>query len=119
MAKVFIPQEPVKRDAVTGKFVPVMDFSKVLDYGDPVVCLKSGRVALTPGPTIDNLREVLRHFNDEDYIVSVGDPTVIFITAMIASDYNNGRVKLLKWDKKMSTYIKVDCDIHYRTRKEY
>lgn len=116
--KCFILQEPMKRDHSSGQMVPLMDFRKVLEYGEPVVCLPTGRVSLSPGPMIDALREKLRNFSDDDYIVSVGDPTAIFAAAMIASELNCGRVKALKWDKEMRQYIVVQLDIHFRTRKE-
>jgi hypothetical protein len=115
--KVYIIQEPTKRDHATGATIPIMDFRKVVAYGDPVVCLPSGRVSLAPAPTVDALREKLRHFTDNDYIVSVGDPSAIFAAAMVASDVNNGRCKLLKWDKEAKQYISVQMDIHHRTRK--
>lgn len=117
--KCYIIQEPMKRDPGSGVMVPVMDFRKVLEYGDPVVCLPTGRVSLSPGPMIDNLREKLKDFTDDDYIVSVGDPTAIFAAAMVASDINNGRVKALKWDKDSRQYIVVQIDIYYRTRANH
>ena len=116
--KVFVIQEPMRRDADSGQIVPVMDFRKVLEYGEPVVLLQNGRVSLAPGPTIDTIRDGLRNFTDDDYIVSVGDPSAIFITAMIMADINNGRCKLLKWDKNVKQYISVQVDIYHRTRKE-
>lgn len=112
--RVFIPQEPMKRDKSTGQLVPVMDFGGVLEYGTPIVCLGTGRVSLTPGPTIDALKEKLRGFGDNDYIVSAGDPSAIFITAMIAGQINRDRCKLLKWDKASKRYIQVQIDLNYR-----
>jgi hypothetical protein len=97
--------------------VPVMDFRKVLDYGDPVVCLPTGRISLSPAPMIDALRDKLKNFSDNDYIVSVGDPTAIFAAAMVASEINCGRVNALKWDKEARQYIVVQLDIHHRTRR--
>ena len=116
MSKVFIIQEPTKVDG-RGVTQPVMDFRKVLEYGEPVVCLPSGRVSLTPGPTIDALRESLKGYTDDDYIVSVGDPSAIFIAAMVLGDLNRGCCNLLKWDKIAKKYIKVSIDLNYR-RKE-
>jgi len=113
---VYVIQEPVKRDEVTGEMVSMMDFRKVVEYGDPEVLLPSGRVSLAPGPTIDILKDKLRNFSDNDYIVSVGDPSAIFITAMIAGENNRGRVKLLKWDKPARNYISVNIDLNYRKR---
>ena len=112
---VYILQEPLKME--DGNMVPVMDFRKVIPYGDPKVVLPNGRVSLTPGPTIDSLIDCLKDYTDNDYIVSVGDPSAIFIAAMVIADRNNGKVNLLKWDKAAKQYIKVVVDIHYRTRK--
>jgi hypothetical protein len=115
--RVFIIQEPVRRNADTGIMEPVMDFRPVMEYGDPVVCLKTGRVSLTPGPTIDALKDALRDFNDDDYIVSVGDPSAIFIAAMVIGQLNRNSCKLLKWDKTSRRYICVNIDLNYH-RKE-
>lgn len=113
--RCFIIQEPTKIE--DGVPVPIMDFRRVLEYGDPVVLLPNGRVSLSPGPTIDTLTEALKTYTDEDYIVSVGDPTAIFTAAMIVGDRNNGKCNILKWDRVSRRYIKVVVDIHYRTRK--
>ena len=114
MPKVFIIQEPMKR-GVNG-LEPLMDFRKVLEYGDPVVCLPPGKVSLSPGPTIDMLKDKLRNFTDDDYMVSVGDPSAIFIAAMIVADINRGCCKLLKWDKDIKRYIEVKIDLNYHKR---
>jgi hypothetical protein len=116
--KVYILQEPFRRDEETGEMVPVMDFRKVISFGDPVVCLKPGRVSLSTAYTVDTLREVLSKFTDEDYIVSVGDPTAIFIAAMVIGDLNVGKCKMLKWDKDARQYVCVEVDIHHRTRRK-
>ena len=115
--RCFIVQEVRKKDPSTGDMVPVMDFRKVLEYGDPVILLPNGRVGFSPGPTIDSLRDKLRDYSDNDYLVSVGDPTAIFAAAMVVGDINNGRCNILKWDKDSKQYICVQMDIHYRTRR--
>jgi hypothetical protein len=117
MSKVYIVQEPLKKDFNTGQMIPIMDFRSVLEYGDPVVLLQSGRVSLTPGPTIDAIREGLRDFTDDDYIVSVGDPSAIFITAMIAGEVNSGKCKLLKWDKVVKRYVCINIDLNFRRKQ--
>lgn len=114
MPKCYIVQEPMRRDSVSGQMVPVMDFRKVLEYGDPEVCLPTGKVALSPAPTVYQLRDKLRNFSDDDYLVAVGDPSAIAIAAVIACENNLGRMKLLKWDKDMRRYILVQIDIHNR-----
>jgi len=115
MPKVFIIQEPLKRGA--NGMEPLMDFRKVLEYGEPVICLPPGKVSLSPGPTIDMLREKLRNYGDNDYIVSVGDPSAIFIAAMLVGELNRGCCKLLKWDRESKRYIEVRVDLHHHRRK--
>ncbi len=116
--RVFVVQEPLKRNA-DGELERFMDLTKVAQYGQPIVCLKSGKVTLSPGPTIDRLWEVLKDFSDDDYLVAVGDPSAIAVAAAIAAEVNNGRFKLLKWDKRLSLHIEVDYDIHYARRRKY
>ena len=118
-SKCFIIQEPMRYDNESGNMIPVMDFREVLKYGDPVVCLPPVRVSFSPAPLVDMLRDKLKDYNDDDYIVSVGDPSAIFVAAMVLSELNRGKCNLLKWDKQSKSYIKVSIDIHYRTRKEY
>ena len=116
-SRCFIIQEPVKKDAASGQMVPMMDFRKALEYGEPVVCLPCGRVAFAPGPTVQTLNEKLRDFSDDDYLVAVGDPSAIAIAGAIAASNNRGRFKMLKWDKESRKYIKIEVNL-YPHRKE-
>lgn len=111
MGKAYIVQEPLRKDHVSGQMVPVMDFRPVLEYGEAIVCLKSGRIALSPAPMIDSLKEVLKDFSDDDYLVAVGDPSAIAAAASICSNNNRGKFKLLKWDKESRRYISVAINI--------
>lgn len=116
--KVYIIHEVMRRDAASGQMVPAFDFRKAVEYGDLEVCLPPGRVALAPGPTVNLLNDKLRNFCDDDYLIAVGDPSAISIASAIAAQNNRGRFKLLKWDKDMHQYIKVDIDLYHNKRKE-
>lgn len=129
-SRVFIPQEPtrVKKEkcGVTGEMIPVrddsgkiiieslMDFSKAGEYGETVVCLPPGRVALNPQPTLHRLRECMSGFNDNDYLIAVGDPSVIAMAAAIAAEANRGKFKLLKYDQQSRSYVRVAVDLHFK-----
>lgn len=114
MSNCYIVQEPVRRDPESGELVPMMNFNRVLDYGKPVVCLPRGNIAFSPAPTMDKLREKLKDFSDSDYLVCAGDPSCLAMAAMIAAERNRGKVALLKWDKRASSYIEVRVDIYNR-----
>lgn len=107
MSKVFIIQEPMKRDKETGEMVPMMNFKSAMDYGDLITCLPPGRVSLSPVPMVRKLVEALKDFSDDDYIVPVGDPTAIAAASAIAAKNNLGRLKILKWDRDYKRYIMV------------
>ena len=84
-------------------------------YGDLKVLLPSNtNIVLSPGPTIRRLRSKLKEFNDSDYLLLMGDPAVIGLACVIASDINAGAYKVLKWDRIEKDYYAVDIDIHQR-----
>jgi hypothetical protein len=112
--KVFIPQEPTRRDSTTGELVSLMDFSTAGRFGETVVCLPPGRVALSAQPTIQKLKDVMRDFGDEDFLIAVGDPSVIAMASAVAASNNCGRFKLLKYDGRSKEYITVQIDLHYK-----
>lgn len=112
--KVFVVQEPVKWDRESGSWKKTMNIHPAAEYGEIVVCLPPGRVALSPAPTIMTLREALCGFTEGDYLVALGDPTAIAMASILVSNKMGGRFQMLKWDRDHSTYIKIDVDIHAR-----
>lgn len=115
---VYIVQEPMIRDIATGQMVSQFDFRNVLEYGDPIICLPNGRVALNPAPTVQQLKDKLRNFSDDDYLVAVGDPSAIAIASAVACNNNMGRMKLLKWDKNHKRYIMVAIELFPERRNK-
>lgn len=111
-SRVFLPQEPARWHQ--GAWVPAVDIRPVLEYGTPVVCLPPGRMILSPAPTTMALREKLADFTDNDYLVAIGDPSLIATAAAIVSHVNRGKFRLLKWDKDRAGYIVVEIDINQR-----
>ena len=59
----------------------------------------------------------LKDYSDKDYILAMGDPVAIGIAAIAASDNNNGKVNILKWDRENKAYYSVCCDIYNRKEK--
>lgn len=114
MSRVFIVQEPLKRDHETGQLVPIMDFTRAREYGELIICLRSGPVALAANHTINQLKEVLKDFSDNDYLLFAGDPSAIALASAVASEINNGFFQMLKWDKASKSYIKVAAQIKTR-----
>ena len=114
MSKVFITQEKMRRN-LDGNFVSEFDMTPALRFGEPEVLIPAGRALFAPVLTVRTLKEKLASFTDQDYLLTIGDPSVIATAAMIAGEVNQGRVKLLKWDKHLKDYIAIQIDTSGRS----
>ena len=82
-------------------------------YGKLKVLLKENtQIIMSPGPIIFELRRLLRDYTSKDYLLLSGDPSVIGIAVAIASDINNGRFNLLKWDRQEQMFYRLDINLH-------
>ena len=70
------------------------------------------QIIFSPGPLIYKLREGLNNFKESDYLLLTGDPAIILVAGVIASDITNGKVNLLKWDKQERKYYPISINIH-------
>lgn len=109
MNKVFIVCEPSHR--ISGERVGSVDLTPAADWGEPIILLQSSQTLLDPSPTITTLHEKLCSFSDDDYFVPIGDPILMCAAAAVAAMYNEGRVKMLKWDRFLKKYIPIQINI--------
>lgn len=84
-------------------------------YGELTYLLKEGaQVTLSAGFITNQLKMKLDKFNDNDYLLLIGDPVAIGIAVAIAAHWNKGRVAMLKWDKQEKMYYPVKIDIYQK-----
>ena len=69
------------------------------------------QMILASGPLTFELQKHLKDFNDNDYLLLIGDPAIIGLCCAIASDFNNGKFKVLKWDRKDKRYYDLEIDL--------
>jgi hypothetical protein len=115
MPKVYIIQQSnrIIRDPASGEVLSVdskFDYTPAAKYGDLEYLLPSGDVALSPQPMVNTLRNKLKDFSDEDFLLPTGDPVCIMAAAVLASNFNNGKAKVLKWNKRSNEYFVVNID---------
>ena len=53
----------------------------------------------------------MKEFTENDYIVAVGDPSLIAAASCIAVRKTGGLLRILKWDRQTSAYIHVEVNI--------
>ena len=100
---VYVPQgPPMGKNILSAK-----------EYGH-LVFLEPERsqIIYSPQPYVRKMQNYLKDYRDGDYILCMGDPSMIGIATAIAQDVNQGKVSLLKWDRQEARYYPVTFDLH-------
>ena len=96
-------------------YIPqVMDYNvrSAEKFGDLKIMLSDRKqMILASGPLTFELQKHLKEFNDNDYLLLIGDPAIIGLCCAIASDFNNGKFKVLKWDRNDKRYYDLEIDL--------
>ena len=94
---------------------PKINIMGAQKYGDIKVLLREdSQIIFSPGPIIYSLRQKLKHFKEEDYLLLSGDPAIIGVACSLVSDMTNGKYKLLKWDRQEKTYYSIEINIYQK-----
>jgi hypothetical protein len=102
MGKVFVVQEtPGKNVLGAGQF------------GELVRLLPPNQqIVFSAQPVVRKLRDMLKNFCDDDFLLAIGDPAAIGIACAVAAENNRGRFKMLKWDRHNMAYYPVQVDLY-------
>jgi hypothetical protein len=85
-----------------GSLVPRYDISPALKYGELTYVFEKPKKLLGDSPVLI-AEEILRSMGPNDYLLLIGDPTLIGICMKIVADLF-GRVRILQWDRSSSQY---------------
>ena len=69
------------------------------------------QMIFSPGPLIFKLRQGLKDYANEDFLLLTGDPAIIGVACSIVSDITNGKFNLLKWDKQERKYYPIHINL--------
>jgi hypothetical protein len=108
MSKVYAPQQPSRFDLTTRLWIPTMNMQAAEKFGELVVLLPPNANRLHTAPLLVSLKERMEHFTAEDWLVAVGDPSLIAAAACIAVRKTGGLLRLLKWDRMSSDYLATE-----------
>ena len=70
------------------------------------------QIIFSPGPLVYKLRQGLKDYTANDYLLLTGDPAIIGVACSIVSDITNGKYKLLKWDKQERKYYPIEINLY-------
>jgi hypothetical protein len=113
MSKVWVPQEPLKRDRITGEVVNKFNLADARQFGEIIFLVGWGEATrvMAPYPLFKFVYiQLMENYTDDDYILPVGNPAVEdIVISIIARKY--GRYRLLWWDKETRDYKVVTIEI--------
>ena len=106
---VYVIQEIPGTKAGTPK-INIMSASK---YGRFKFLLPEfSQIIFSPGPLIFKLRNLLKNYTTQDYLLLTADPAIIGVTCSIVSNLTNGKYNLLKWDKQERQYYPITINLN-------
>ncbi len=109
--RVFAPQQPSRFDTATRLWIPTMNMAPAEKYGELVVLLPPNANRLHTAPLVAAMSERMKDFNDQDWLVAIGDPSLIAAAACIAARKTGGLLRLLKWDRMTSDYLTTEIRV--------
>ena len=110
--KVYVIQEIAGTKAGNPK-INIMGASNYSSSGKFIFLLPEfSQMIFSPGPLIYKLRQGLKNFSSDDYLLLTGDPAIIGVACSIVSDITTGKFNLLKWDKQERKYYPIEINLY-------
>ena len=107
--KLYLVQE-IPTDRETGQ--PKIDITPALKYGEiKIMFPRLKQMQFSPGPMVMEIKNSLKNFTQDDYLLLYGDPAIIGVVCAVASDITNGKFKLLKYDRRQFSYYAIELNI--------
>lgn len=111
MPRVFAPQIPSRFDKGMRVWVPTVNMRPAERFGELIVLLTPDAYRIAPAPMVQALKERMDDFTADDYIVAIGNPTLIAAASCIAARKTGGVLKLLTWDRMTSDYTATELKL--------
>ena len=111
-SRVFVIQEIAGTKAGKPK-INIMGASSYSSSGKFIFLLPEfSQIIFSPGPLVYKLRQGLKDYTPNDYLLLTGDPAIIGAACSIVSDITNGKYNLLKWDKQERKYYPIEINLY-------
>ena len=111
MPKVYAPQQPSKFDQSTKLWIPTMDLTPAEAFGELIIILPNGVSRMQTAPLVTVIKEKMQDYRHEDWLLCVGDPSLIAAAACVAAKTTGGILRLLKWDKRLASYTSTEMKV--------
>jgi len=103
---VYVTQQPPER----------INILSASDFGYLVICLSNmgsdAQVVYSTAPALRKLHKCFKEFRSKDYLLAIGDPTLLTLASIVVSDVTNGQFNQLKWNNKEYRYFPLEVDVY-------
>lgn len=110
MSIVYVTQDVMVREN-DGNLRRKFNLAPAEKYGELRILVPYGCSMASSVPIVRQLREQLKTFTEHDYLLPLGDPSIMAAASAIAAQQSNGRLRVLKWDRRMPGYLVVVLDL--------
>lgn len=113
-SRVFAVQQPTGRDPSSGAIRPTMDLTPASVFGELRFILRDWQNPFRdPTGTAGEVRRVLteENFTEEDWLLLVGNPSLIGIVAAQATLLTGGTLRMLQWDRPRHRYRPLEAQL--------
>lgn len=107
---VYVTQDVLVRGS-DGVMERKFDFTTAEKFGTIRVLIPSGQSLFSSVPIVRQLKDMLRDFSERDFLLPLGDPSIMMAAGAIAASISNGRMTILKWDRRAGIYLAVPFDV--------
>jgi hypothetical protein len=114
MPRVFLVQNPSRRDQDTGDWIPKYDLSAASAFGEIVELLPPGPDWRDSDQIAERMSQNLTGpdgYQPADYILALGDPIAISIAMMLALKNAGGFVVALKHERREKCYFPIEIQM--------
>lgn len=113
MSRVFVVHRPTGKDKDSGEIIPTMDLSPAQEFGDLKFILREDRnpfknIQGAMAETVEYLET--EGFSQDDWLLLVGNPTLIAIVASAATMMVD-KLRVLQWDRNGRKYRPVEITL--------
>lgn len=115
MPRVFVVNEPLKKNDSTGEYERFLPMDSAANFGEVVELTPKGNPGANPAVWMGAIREGLQSWEDGDFIVLVGDQAMLAYAASVVGEYigeedlrTDGQsvptLRFLKWERRQGGY---------------
>lgn len=102
---------PSRYDPASRLWVPAVEMRPAEKFGELVIMLPPNSARAGIAPCVDAMKELMKSFSAEDYLIGVGDPSLIGAASCIAVRHTGGLLRMLKWDRMAKDYFLAEVRV--------